>query len=187
MSNSDEKAWCAWSGVMVSHAPRPTITADLVLIRLSFGGGPEGPSLLRLAFGGFGRALLVLARAGQQVREAVIALVARVLEQRTDALLPRDFRRPWPRPRGGVVHGEAVHQRVVAGAREALRQLHVRARSLERRFVGEVRRLDDERVAVPPAARDSFELPYSLRRRWTAVERDDARIVQHLDENQHRP
>src|SRR2546425_2514699 len=102
-------------------------------------------------------------RALQHVEQPVVALVARVL---VELLVGRGHRNPTgkrARERRGVVNGELVRQRVGIDTRELLDETQVlggshleAARadaSAERgRLVGEVRRLDDERVSFPMSA-----------------------------------
>src|SRR5687768_2496872 len=59
-------------------------------------------------------------RATEDVREAVISLVAGVLEKRTVEPPERDFPGPGTRPRRGIVHRELVTDSVVIDAREPL-------------------------------------------------------------------
>src|SRR4051794_11617736 len=92
-------------------------------------------------------------RGAQDVRQAVVALVASVLVNGTLRLQERHFSRPRPGPGRGVVHGEGVGDGVGPDAREALRHLDGRGRIPEAHAIVEVRRFDDERVALPVAAR----------------------------------
>ena len=85
--------------------------------------------------------------------QRVVPLVARVLVELLVARHPRVFAGPGPVPRLGIFDGEPVQQRLVVDAREPLDDFQLLARSVELRLVGEVRRLDDERVAFPPADR----------------------------------
>ena len=75
--------------------------------------------------------------------------------------------------------------RVLGHAREALGQPHVLAGALERVLAVEIRRLDDQRLALPVAAVASRPLTDVWRQVRTSVERDDADVVDHLDENHH--
>src|SRR5688572_7129586 len=91
--------------------------------------------------------------------------------------------RPFPREGRRVVDREFVLDRARIGAREALDQAHAFRRPPETDLVGEVRRIDDERRAFPAAARITEPLPDLWSDMRTAVERDDARVVNHLVEN----
>src|SRR4029453_17760515 len=96
-------------------------------------------------------------RAGraQHVLQSEVSFVARVFVDETVDAIPRHLHRPRPRPRLGIGNGELVVDRPVARAREPFDQAHVLRRVLERRaarFVGEVCRFDDERVALPVTA-----------------------------------
>ena len=81
-----------------------------------------------------------------------------------------------------IVHANAVVDHLRIDAREALGDLQLLAVRPVRRAdaVGEIRRLDDERVAFPVAARVAHVLPDVRADVRTAVERDDARVVDHL-------
>src|SRR5262249_23784118 len=100
----------------------------------------------------FGGALLFRASTSERIVQAVVAFVARVLEYRTFIFLPRHFRGPGSRPRRRIVDRELIAERILGDAREALGQPHVLARALERELLGEVRRFDHQRVALPTTA-----------------------------------
>ena len=63
--------------------------------------------------------------------------------------------------------------------------MHIRAGSLEGRLVGEIGGLDDQRVAFPTAAVASHPLADVWRQMRPPVQRDDADVMDHLDENHH--
>src|ERR1041384_3600245 len=66
------------------------------------------------------RLLLLFARAAKNGRQAVVALMARVLEQSLAGHLERNHQRPRPRPYARVVEGNVVLERVVRHAAELL-------------------------------------------------------------------
>src|SRR5688572_29714725 len=70
-------------------------------------------------------------RATQNVLHRIVRLVARVLEDLLVRCRPREFASPWPDPRARVLHREAIQQRVVGDAREALDDVQVLTRSLQ--------------------------------------------------------
>ena len=98
---------------------------------------------------------------------------------------------PGPRPGRRVVDRELVEQRLRAGAREALDEMHVfvgAARLTEERQRGdalgfEVRRLDDECVLLPSAARDARVAADRRPGRRRIVQGHDPRVVDHLGVN----
>src|SRR4030095_1383030 len=101
-------------------------------------------------------------RGTQNEPQAVVALVARVLVNRTFPLPHENLARPASRPRRRVVECELVEDRIGVDACETLEhpQLlageNVLARSRRRtakvRSVCEIRRLDHKGVAFPVAA-----------------------------------
>ena len=78
--------------------------------------------------------------------------MAGVFENRAHGLFEEQFGRPRFRPRRRIVNGELIADRVVVGAGEAFDQMHLLAGSLEDRLLREVRAIDDQCVAFPPAA-----------------------------------
>src|SRR4029434_2287454 len=93
----------------------------------------------------------------QHASQAVVALVACILEQFAARTLPVDHRGPGFRPHRGVVHSERVLQRVVGRAPEALGEVQVFIREHEvptKRIALwiEVRGLDHEGIAFPSSA-----------------------------------
>src|SRR5713226_735974 len=136
MSNSAENAWCAMTGAAASSRPTPTpITARLIRT--------GSPSLFRgFLFRGFlGGSLLLCPSAREGVLQAIIPFVAGVLKYRTYRLLPRYFCGPGSDPRRRIFDRELIADRVLVHAREALGQMHVLARALERELVREIRRV----------------------------------------------
>src|SRR6185312_15940902 len=99
------------------------------------------------------------ASAPENVRHTVVPLVAGILVQGTLGRGHRYFSTPCPAPCVRIVNRELIEDRVGAHAREALDDVQSRARSLERRLLGEIRRVDNQRVAFPPAARVASPTP----------------------------
>src|SRR5438128_1465802 len=180
MSNSAENAWCAIAGAAASSRPTPTpTTARLISI--------ESPSSFRgFLFRGFlGGSLLLCPSARQGVVQAIIPFVTGVLEYRTCRLLPGYLRGPGSCPRRRIFDCELIADRVRIHAREALGQTHVLARALERELVREIRRFDNQRLALPMTAVAPRPLTDVWRQVRTSVERNDADVVEHLGENHH--
>src|SRR5262249_53261203 len=131
----------------------------------------------------FCRSLLFSSGSGQGVRQTVIALVTGVFEYRPDGFLPRHFCRPRSCPGGLIFNCELITNGVISDAGEALDQAHLFAGSLECRPIRKVRRLDDQRLALPSAAGASRQLT-DVSRQWRPlIQRDDANVMEHLDEN----
>src|SRR5262252_1702521 len=106
--------------------------------------------LLRVGrLGGF----LFPARAAQDVAQPIVAFVTGELVDRSVGPNHRVGHGPGPRPRRRIVYREAVLEGVGIEAREAFDEMEVRAGAAEARLVGEVGRVDDERVALPVSAR----------------------------------
>ena len=59
---------------------------------------------------------------------------------------------PWLRERGRIVHGELVQERGRVCPGEPLGEMQARARSTDIRLLREIRRVHDERIAIPSAA-----------------------------------
>ena len=140
------------------------------------------------------RALLLFAferaRRGQRVGQTVVPLVAGVLVEHPVGAEPWNRHGPRPNPRLRIAHRELVVDRRLVDAAKALDQHHLLRRAAERRGarrIREVRRLDDQRVALPPAARVSQPLPHRPRNVRTAVHGDEARLVNLLLEDRHVP
>src|SRR4030095_1437228 len=122
----------------------------------------------------FGSPLLFGSRTREDVRQAVVAFVTRVLEERPNGFRPGHFGRPWPRPRRRIVDRELISDRVLVHAREALDQVQVLTGPLERVLAVEIRRFDDERVPFPTPAIAAGPLPNGRWKLRTPIERDDA-------------
>src|SRR5213593_1118290 len=176
MSNSDELAPAPPPAGSPRRPPRP---------HSSFACTPPSSSFRGLLRGGFGSPLLLGPRAGERVPDTVVAFVAGVLEDRPNGLRHRRFRRPRRRPRGGIVDRESIPEGAGVHAREAFDDAHVLARPPEWILAVQIRRLDDEGIALPMTAGIAHPLAHVLRQRRPAVERNDAGVVDHLDENHH--
>src|SRR6185503_10114577 len=136
------------------------------------------------------------ARRDDVIADHRVVLVTCVLEDLIAVVtLPRQLDGPWRGPDHGIVERGAVRQRVRPRAREALREhvLLADRRVVERRradgvdvrraaLAVEVRRLYDERVAFPAAARVAEP---GLRAAVDGLTRDrnDACLVDHLEPN----
>src|SRR5206468_8801452 len=107
--------------------------------------------------------LLRVPCAEQDVRQAVVSFVARILEERPIEPANGHLPRPGLCPRGRVLDGELVADAVRTNPCETLHDAHgiagedvlpgVARRTAEIRLAGEVRRLDDQRVPFPAAPR----------------------------------
>ena len=129
--------------------------------------------------------LLFCASAREGVVQPVIPFVARVLEYRARILPPRHLGRPGPRPRRRILDRELITDRLLVDAREALGQPHVLARALKCELVGEIRRFDNQRLALPVTAVAPRPLPDVSGQMRPAIERNDADVVEHLGKNHH--
>ena len=104
--------------------------------------------------------------------------------------LQLERRRPGCGPRGRIDEGDLVAHGVAPAACEALDQVQPRRRPARARL--QVARLDNQRRAVPPAARVAHVHPDRRRQGRAArrsIERDDPRIVNQLvdDRDETRP
>src|SRR5262245_53769203 len=129
--------------------------------------------------------LLADPRALQQVDDVVVVLVTRVLVHLLVGIdpRPRNHRGPRPRPRVWILDRELVADGPRVDAREPLGDAKGRwIRVLENHaFVGpEIRRFDDQRVAIPAAARVAEPLAQRAADVRPAVEWNDPRAVNHL-------
>src|ERR1043166_7967559 len=134
-----------------------------------------------------GRLSVVGARAAQNVEQRVIAFVARVFVHPVAVVAPpRKLNRERPSVRFWIVDDGRVLQRVVVESRELLRNLQRVAERLAAAVAADavpvehVRRLDDERVAVPVRARVAHVAADLRADMWTAVEVEESRLVNHL-------
>src|SRR5262245_30060323 len=126
------------------------------------------------------RKRFLISRAAQNIHQRVVPFVARVLEDALVGLRHRYGRAPRTRERGRVVHGELVQQRVLVDASETLDEMELVVSPAKTGPAVEVRRVDDERVALPLAARIAQPRPHAGRDVRTAVQRNDPRVVNHL-------
>ena len=107
------------------------------------------------------------------------------LDDRAKRRLHRHFSGPWSGPGLGIFGREAVEKRVLRNAGEAFDDAQVPAGAAEGRLAGEVRRLDNERIPLPTAARISHPLPDAVGRMRAPVEGNEPDVVDHLDQNGH--
>src|SRR5258705_11705776 len=120
--------------------------------------------------------LLAGLRAPDHVEHAVVGLVAREFEQPRRDLRDEGLRRPWTRPRLRILDRVLVLDRRGVDEREPLGPLPVSGPPLEvgrRRLGVEVRRLDDQRAALPGTARDAQPRADVCRREWTPIQWND--------------
>src|SRR5262245_50822917 len=88
----------------------------------------------------------------EDIRQAVVPFSAGVLEERPLHPLHRYFRTPRSRPRGGIVDGELVANRVGIGTGEPLGHVQVLCRSTEADLVRVISRVDDQGIPLPTTA-----------------------------------
>jgi hypothetical protein len=109
----------------------------------------------------------------------VVAFVAGVLVEVVLRRHPRVLARPRAIPRRRIFDSEAVDERIRVRAPDALDDVELIARSVELRLGCEVRGIDDQCVAFPPADR----VPHPVadgRRQMFAADTNHARVVHHL-------
>ena len=87
-------------------------------------------------------------------------------------------------PHRRVVDRELIEERLGVNPRKALDDMQVPRRRAESRRVGEVRRVDHERVALPVTDRITKPAP-DLGWDMLLIHPDDAGVVDHLHEDQH--
>src|SRR5262249_15201700 len=131
--------------------------------------------------GAAGSSPFLSAGRAQNIAEPVVSLVAPVLERRLRLILRQVHReRPRLRPRGRIIERDRPLDLVGADRLEPFDETQLLARSAVGRLRQEVRGLDDQRAAVPAAARVAH-VRFDLRPDVLAsVERDDPRLVNHL-------
>src|SRR6478672_9010510 len=98
--------------------------------------------------------------ATQDAQQGFVALVTGVLENRLTGGLHRQLHAPRTGKRRRIVDRELVEQRIDVCPRKALDQVQFRARAAEVRLVGEVGRVDNERLPFPVADRIALEPAY---------------------------
>src|SRR5262245_60335486 len=103
--------------------------------------------------------------------------MAGVFEERTLASSHGNFHGPWLRKCLRVIDCELVQKRVGIKALETFGQPHVFARATESSSVREIRRLDNERVAFPMAARVPFQLANLIGKMRAVFDWNDADVV----------
>src|SRR3989454_4718824 len=127
---------------------------------------------------------LLGASSSQDALEAVIALVTRVLIERTHRV-PDPGRGPRSRPRRLIGNRELVVELVRSDAAPTFDQMQVFAGSLEVRLVAEIRGLDNQRAALPMTTRVPQPLADLLVEMRTPVQQDDASLVHLFLQNGH--
>jgi hypothetical protein len=138
-------------------------------------------NLLRSPLGGLFRSLLCDARSSEDASHGVIPLVTGVFVDGIPTLAHRNHCCPRSCPHRRIFDSELVEKRVSVGAREALDQVRVLARVGQAGFALEIRRVDNQRVSLPVAARVS--LPLTNAPMGTPMQGNDASVVDHLVEN----
>src|SRR5580700_5870681 len=104
----------------------------------------------------FRRGFFGSAGAREDVDCVVVVLGAVILEYRAIHMAQGDDRRPRLRPGGWVIDGELVLDRILIRARKVLRDFQgLRVGILEGGAGAEIGGLDDQRTALPMAARIS--------------------------------
>src|SRR6478752_4856233 len=96
------------------------------------------------------RGLRVLdTRSSEDIRQAVVPFSAGVLVERPLHPSHRYFRTPRSRPRGGIVNGEFVANRVGIDTGEPLGHVQVLSRSTETDLVRVIGCVDDQGIPIP--------------------------------------
>src|SRR5262249_48880491 len=103
---------------------------------------------------------LMLPCPAEHVRQCVVAFVARVFVQVFRRRSPRILAAPRAIPGRRILDGELIEQISVSQVRDPLDHVKVFGRTLKLRFIGEVRRVDDEYVPFPMTDRVAHPLAY---------------------------
>src|SRR5262249_34898059 len=111
----------------------------------------------------------------------VVPLVTRVLVYRLLTLLQSEHGRPRLGPRRGVVNGDFVAERIWSDPREAFDDAQGFRGPHEVAGTGEIRRVDDEGVAFPSAARVAAQFADARWKVRTPVDRNDASFMNGLE------
>src|SRR5262249_41112076 len=125
------------------------------------------------------------ASSAEHILECVVALMTRVLVHDLIGPDPWILARPRSLPGRRVLNRKPIEQRLGVEPAEPLDHMEILARALKLRLVGEVGRVDDERVALPMPDRISHPA-LDLFRQVLSAHADDPRIVDHLVEDHHR-
>src|SRR5262249_56454090 len=131
--------------------------------------------------------LLLRACTAQDVGNRAVTFVAGVLENLpvVGVPLPGDRKRPPLRPRRGIIDRDFDPDRVGVHPCVALDQAQGVSRSFVVRLITEIGDLDNQRVALPTAARASDPLTDAGREGRVAVDRGHPRLVEALIENRY--
>src|SRR2546428_11825681 len=113
--------------------------------------------------------------------------MTRVFEHRAVALPQGKSHCPECGPGRRVLNGQSVLDRAGVDACKTLDQMEVSAGAPEIGLVGEIRRVDDQRIAFPATARVAYPLPQLRREMLAAVDRHNARLVDHLGDDDDVP
>src|SRR5437867_6490013 len=127
------------------------------------------------------RILLLRPRPRQSARHGVVPFMARVLKDGCSTSRYRDLDGPGLLKRGRVINRVLIQKRFGIHSFESLDDAQFLARPSKRRFSSEVRRLDDEGVALPVPARIASPLAHAWCDVRAAIERNHARVVNHFD------
>src|SRR5262249_52693004 len=98
------------------------------------------------------------ASACQTTRHCVVAFMARVLEDGTCGFDYRNFGRPRSSECFRILDGELIEKSVGIHTMKAFGYTHVLACTAEGGFICEIRRLDNQCVSFPAAARIALQL-----------------------------
>src|ERR1035438_7916990 len=106
-----------------------------------------------LLFCSLGRGFFFLSQACtlQNVFQRVVSFVTGVFINLTIRLRPGVLPGPGLGPRGGILHGEAIENRVLVNPAEALDHVQVLGRSAEARLVREIRGVYYQCITIPMA------------------------------------
>src|SRR5712671_5414604 len=129
--------------------------------------------------------LLLGASSAEVIRQAVIALVTRELEYRALGLHHRKLSFPRSCPCCRIFNREFVEDGVLADACEAFDHMQVFTGSSEVSLIGEIRCVDNQRIALPAATRVAHQLADVWPQVRTPVQRYDASVVDLLLEDRY--
>src|SRR6266704_369761 len=134
---------------------------------------------------GFFSGLLLGASSAEVVRQSVISLVTGELKYRAIDPDHGKLGFPWSCPCCRIFDREFVEDGVLIDACEAFDHMQVFTGSSEVSLIGEIRCVDDQRIALPAAARVAHQLADVWPQVRTPVQGYDANVVDLLLENRH--